>query len=147
MAVEYPEKSKYDLMADILTAIDFHLMKIVRVDLHNRLLFEDMVLDRTWGGFEQVTFSFSALEKVITLLSGSTNMVKFSEPLTTIGQVAYKKINMRFSVELFFPLFMDTSRIAGFIYLGRQGGDAELPHSYAYMSSVRLLNRAGAGAL
>lgn len=139
MALEFPEKSKSELMADILTAIDFHLMKIVRVDLHNRLLFEDLVLDRTWGGIEQVAFSFSALEKVIQLLGGTKNTASFSDPLTTIGQVAYKKINMRFAVEAFVPLFTDRSKIAGFIYLARQSGEAELPRSDAYSSGMRLL--------
>ena len=139
MALEFPEKSKSELMADILAAIDFHLMKIVRVDLHNRLLFEDLVLDRTWGGIEQVAFSFSALEKVIQLLCVTKNTASFSDPLTTIGQVAYKKINMRFAVEAFVPLFTDRSRIAGFIYLARQSGEAELPRSDAYSSGMRLL--------
>lgn len=139
MALEFPEKSKSELMADILTAIDFQVMKIVRVDLRNKLLFEDLVIDRTSGGIAQVAFSFSALEKVIQLLCETKNTVSFSAPLTTIGQVAYKKINTRFAVEAFVPLFTDNSRIDGFIYLARQSGEAELPRSDAYTSSMRLL--------
>lgn len=139
MASEFPEKSKSELMADILTAIDFHVMKIVRVDLRNKLLFEDLVLDRTSGGITQVAFSFSALEKVIQLLCDTKNTVSLSAPLTTIGQVAYKKINMRFAVEAFVPLFTDKSKIDGLIYLARQSGEAEFPRSEAYMSSMRLL--------
>ena len=139
MAVEFPEKSKYELMADILSAINFHLIKIVRVDLLNKLLFEDLVLDRTSGGVEQVAFSFSALEKIIQLLCDTKNTVNFSDPLTTIGQVAYKKVNVRFAVEVFVPLSTGKSTIDGFIYLAMQDGNAELPQNDAYRIGIHQL--------
>lgn len=137
--VDMPEKSKSVLMADVLNAVDFHLMKIVRLDFHNRLIFEEMTLDRTWGGIEQEAFSFSALEKVISLLSGTRNPVVFTDPLTTIGQIAYKKINMRFAVEAFIPLFTGSAKVAGFIYMAKQSGEAVLAHSDAYLCNLRLL--------
>lgn len=139
MVMEVPEKSKSVLMAEILNATDFHLMKIVRVDLHNRLIFEDMTLDRTWGGIEQAAFSFSALEKVINLLRVTRNTQVFTDPLTTIGQVAYKKINMRFAAEAFVPLFAGSSELSGFIYMAKQSGEAALARSEAYVGSMRLL--------
>jgi hypothetical protein len=77
MEMTFQEKSKPTLMADILNATGFHLMKIIRFDLNNRLIFEDMTLDRLTvigqTAYKKINLPF-ALEAFIPLFTGSTNV-------------------------------------------------------------------------
>ncbi len=139
MDMEFPKKSKTELMTEILNAAGYDLIKIAFIDAQNKLLLDEMTLDRSPNGLTQIVFTYSALEKILNLLNATQNAVVLSEPITFVGRSAYKKVNVQFATEVFVPLFDGSSRVAGIIYLARRGADAGLVRSDDYIGYMRLL--------
>ncbi len=140
MDTEFPEKSKAELMAEILEATGFDLIRILSVDIHDRLVQESGAMNRG-GDPGTLDYSFSGLEKILQLLNSTRNTLVFTRPLTFIRQTAYKKLNPRFKAEVFVPLSDGASQVAGVIYMARRGGDEDFVRTGVYINSMRLLIR------